>query len=134
MVYHGHGLAPWADDHVRGTFIDLRESVTAAIRTVEPHVEDFDTIVVQGVSGMSIGFPLALALGVDIVVVRKAGEDNHSSKKTAGVYLGGRRCLFVDDFVSGGTTKERVRAEVNRERGLMVAQYTSREDEYRTLL
>jgi adenine/guanine phosphoribosyltransferase-like PRPP-binding protein len=130
MIYHS---VTYSADTTAGTFRDLREAVLRAIRTVEPHVEEFDTIAVQGVSGMSIGFPLALALGKEIVVVRKQHEldgASHSSSLVAGGHVGGKRCLFVDDFVSMGDTRNRVTKAIEAKGGKVTRQYLSREDWY----
>ena len=137
MVYHTTeynlgGTGTW------GTFDDLKPAVTRAIREVEDRADEFDVIAVQGVSGMSVGFPLACAIGKPIVVVRKDFEiengNSHSYDRLIGVRsLKGKRCLFVDDFVSMGGTRARVRQAVEADGGKLVAQYMGRENTY-TLL
>lgn len=137
MIYHTVDTAEYGvPDNPYGTFRDLRQAVTKAIRACEQKVKKFDVIVVQGTSGMSLGFPLALALDVDIVVVRKASEkeDSHwGSNPLTGVSVDHKRCLFVDDFVSGGATRQRVRQAVELKGGKLVAQYTSRDDSFTAL-
>ena len=130
MIYHTtDSTIAYEPGSSYGTFRDLSSAVLRAVRTVEERVDEFDIIAVQGASGMSIGFPLALAIGKDIVVVRKPGEDNHChNEPITGSDVRGRRVLFVDDFVSGGTTRSRVRGAVERAGGRVVAEYTSRED------
>ncbi len=130
MIYHTtDGTVAYDEGSSYGTFRDLGAAVLRAVRTVEARRDEFDIIAVQGASGMSLGFPLALKLAVDIVVVRKPGEDNHCGKEEiTGVPVEGKRVLFVDDFISGGTTRARVRHAVERARGTVVAEYTSRED------
>ena len=125
MIYHGIR----ADEGGRGTFKDLEDEVVAAVRQCEG--KKFDVIAVQGVSGMSLGFPLALRLGKDIIVVRKRSDISHSDPETiTGVIVRGKRCLFVDDFVSCGNTRRRVREAIEKEGGKLVAEYTAREDAY----
>ena len=131
MIYHTADDGPQAYEEGTsyGSFRDLPQAVTRAVRTIEPRLKEFDMIAVQGVSGMSLGFPLALKLGVDIVVVRKPGDDNHcGGERITGTKVSRKRCLFVDDFVSGGTTRNRVREALRKEGGRLVAEYTSRDD------
>lgn len=108
MIYH-HGPHP-------ESFDDLRQVVNTAARTLKPHVDEFDTIAVTGVSGAAVGFPLALKLKKSVVFVRKNSDtDHHSmgrSRRIAGWASLGERALFVDDFVSSGTSRERVRSAV----------------------
>lgn len=130
MIYHTTDGSMYGVDSAYGSFRDLKSAVLRAIRTCEGR--KFDTIAVQGVSGMSLGFPLALALDVDIVVVRKPGEECHDKPGLIGD-VEGKRCLFVDDFVSGGSTRSRVRHAVEKGCGQLVAEYTSRDDSYRKL-
>ena len=131
MIYHTTEFRPDGGG-TWGTFDDLSATVVRAIRTVEDRCREFDYIAVQGTSGMSIGFPLALALGKPIVVVRKDYEitgGSHSSDRLCGAKsLKGKRCLFVDDFVSMGSTRACVRKAVEADGGKLVAEYMSRED------
>ncbi len=68
---------------------------------------DFDTIVGTGFSGGVVIPALAMALGVNYVLIRKDTDDSHHG---AGRMLGtlGKRWLFVDDFTSSGSTRRRV--------------------------
>lgn len=68
---------------------------------------DFDTIVGTGFSGGVVIPALAMALGKNYVLIRKDTDDSHHG---AGRMLGtlGKRWLFVDDFVSSGSTRTRV--------------------------
>lgn len=128
MIYHT------TDDYEPGssygTFRDLDSCVLRAVRRIERFTEQrFDMIAVQGVSGMSLGFPLALKLGMDIVVVRKPGEDNHcGSDPFTGSSPKGKKCLFVDDFISNGSTRQRVRTAIENAGGKITGEYTSRDD------
>lgn len=134
MIYHSvdYAKGTW------GTFDDLPEAVMEAVRAVEPHLSEFDVIAVQGTSGMCIGFPLSLKIDKPIVVVRKPDEDSHGCRGeviNAGALKVGRRnarCLFVDDFVSTGGTRSRVREAVEAKGAKVVAQFMSR-DGYTTL-
>ena len=68
---------------------------------------DFDTLVGTGFSGGVVIPSLALALGKKFVLIRKETDDSHHGK---GRLLGelGSRWIFVDDFVSSGSTRKRV--------------------------
>lgn len=72
---------------------------------------DFDTIVGTGFSGGVVIPALALALGKNYVLIRKEGDDSHHG---GGRLIGtlGERWLFVDDFVSSGATRDRVKEKV----------------------
>lgn len=68
---------------------------------------DFDTLVGTGFSGGVVIPALALALGKKYVLIRKEDDDSHHG---GGLLIGslGERWLFVDDFVSSGSTRDRV--------------------------
>lgn len=107
MIYHTTDTSDSTADY--NSFRDLAKTVRASVEKIAPHVADFDSIIVTGVSGAAVGFPVALALGVPIAVLRKGTEDTHGSP---GEIVGrgdlGERVLFLDDFVSQGTTRATV--------------------------
>lgn len=113
MIYHEHKSG------AMNTFRDLEQEVAKAERVIRPHRRKFSCIVATGVSGMSLGFPLALRLGLPIVIVRKRehpDEATHSGLTLQGSRDLGDRPLWVDDFVSSGRTLRRVqRALVRRD-------------------
>lgn len=136
MVYHSTTLPTPEEGFVSGSFSDLREAVLKAVRLCETddRLKKFDIIAVTGISGQAVGFPLALALGKEIVVLRK--NDDRSCHGEAGELIGarrvnGKRVLFVDDFVSMGRTRTRVREAIEENGGKLVAQCTN--DGYETL-
>ena len=62
-------------------------------------------IVMRGISGMSVGFPLAAQYGCPYVVQRKNGEDCHSGPVVGAIPDGnGGTVVIIDDFVSSGET------------------------------
>lgn len=89
---------------------------------------EFDTLVGTGFSGSIVIPALALAMEKKFVLIRKETDDSHHGK---GRLLGqlGHRWIFVDDFVSSGTTRKRViekiefSAEVTSATTKMVGQY-----------
>jgi adenine/guanine phosphoribosyltransferase-like PRPP-binding protein len=90
---------------------DLRDVVNAVIAGLQPHLAGFDSIAVRGVSGIVVGAPVALALGKPLVVVRKP-TDNAHSRRHVNVAQAGARYVFLDDFVSTGTTRDAVTAGI----------------------
>lgn len=122
MIYHDgssdfHGL----ERVVRQTTADLRE-----IR------DEFDAIIVTGVSGLVVGSPVALRLRKPLLVLRKPSteEESHGYGNEllnwAAVRGTERRVVFLDDFISMGDTFHRcVDAVENiRTKGQLVAEYT----------
>jgi adenine/guanine phosphoribosyltransferase-like PRPP-binding protein len=111
MIYRGN------------TLDDLESKVRAASKALKPHLAEFDSIVVQGCSGMLVGAPLALRLKKPLIVVRKRGESRHSCEDVINWPNIGKNCLFVDDFVAGGATRRRCEMAVRRRGGRIVASY-----------
>ena len=72
---------------------------------------DFDTLVGTGFSGGVVIPALAMAMNKDFLLIRKETDDSHHGK---GKMLGrlGQRWIFVDDFVSSGRTRSRVKEKV----------------------
>lgn len=70
---------------------------------------DFDTVAVSGHSGVIFGSALAIAMDKKLVIVRKKSdkENSHSWLYVEGEI--GKKYIVVDDFISSGTTRERVR-------------------------
>lgn len=84
---------------------DLPEVIETAKKALKD--VDFDTLVGTGFSGSIVIPSLALALGKNFVLIRKETDDSHHGK---GRLVGelGEKWIFVDDFVSSGTTRMRV--------------------------
>lgn len=77
---------------------------------------DFDTLVGTGFSSGVVIPALALRMKKKFVLIRKDNDDSHHG---SGRFLGemGDRWLFVDDFISSGTTRDRVIKKVLDWRG-----------------
>lgn len=106
-------------------FDDLAAVVEQTTRALRPHVGRFDSIVVTGVSGMAVGFPVSLALGVPLVVRRKDFEDSHGIRgELINRHRLGKRVLFLDDVVSTGQTYARCADTVKRAGAMIVGAYT----------
>ncbi|HEY6021002.1 MAG TPA: phosphoribosyltransferase [Candidatus Paceibacterota bacterium] len=88
-------------------------TVDKCIRALAESRIDYDTIVVQGISGMLIGPMLAAFTGKNLLIVPKPDDThNHRGHGPVGTIEG--RWIFVDDFISTGATHNRVREEVSR--------------------
>lgn len=74
---------------------------------------DFDTLVGTGFSGALVVPALAMWMDKDFLLVRKDHDDSHHSGRLVGNL--GERWIFVDDFISSGTTLERVESRILRE-------------------
>jgi adenine/guanine phosphoribosyltransferase-like PRPP-binding protein len=74
-------------------------------------------IVSTGISGNTFASILAYELDLDLVIVRKAGESSHASKRVEGLCIGDNvenRLIIVDDFIDTGDTIKRIILEVNK--------------------
>lgn len=99
MIYSGHQY------HLD----DLATTVAIATDNLLAHLSEFDFIVVTGVSGTIVGAPVAIALCVPLVVIRKKDDTSHDSQDVVNYGQAIGRYLFLDDFVSAGTTLNYVR-------------------------
>lgn len=85
----------------------LKGRIQAVVDALTPELDKFDSIAFTGMSGALIGPPVALALGKEVIMVRKKGHGSHSSYKVEGNY-GSKRYIMVDDGRSTGGTEEHV--------------------------
>ncbi len=97
---------------------DLEEVVNETILKMKRRIDEFDSIVVRGVSGVVVGAPVAIALHKPLVVIRKPDEQSHDG---ASVVINrrnlGRWSVFLDDFRSTGDTEYVVRKAIELEAG-----------------
>lgn len=90
------------------SFIDpakLEVQVDLCIRALSPQLEKFDSIAFSGMSGALIAPPVAMALGKELIMVRKEGQSTHSSRIVEGNYAS-RKYIIVDDFRASGATED----------------------------
>jgi hypothetical protein len=87
---------------------NLARTVRVAARHIRESEIEYDSICVQGMSGVIVGAPLALRLRKPLVVVRKDGEKRHSHEDVINYLRIGDAWLFVDDFIDSGATLRRV--------------------------
>jgi adenine/guanine phosphoribosyltransferase-like PRPP-binding protein len=111
---------------------DLAETVQKTIRALVPHLGEFDSIAVQGTSGLLIGAPVALKLDKALVIVREDAElqcwHSHDVENAANA---GERVLFLDDQISSGATLRDVKDKLAKHtHGQVTATYLYQYDEY----
>jgi len=111
---------------------DLSETVQKTASALKPHASEFDSIAVQGTSGLLIGSPVSLMLGKPLVIVREDTElrcwHSHDVENAANA---GSRVLFLDDQISSGTTLRDVQAKLRKHTdGRVAATYLYQYDEY----
>jgi adenine/guanine phosphoribosyltransferase-like PRPP-binding protein len=69
-----------------------------------------DAVVVTGTSGMSVAFALRMITDIPTMILRKPGEDSHSSDRCAmGLKsIDINRYIILDDFTDSGSTINRI--------------------------
>src|SRR5258708_3313379 len=75
---------------------------------------DYDTMIGTGLSGSLVIPVLAGALDKHFAIVRKEPSQHDSSRIVGKI---GHRWIFVDDFVSSGETRNKVKGAVSVETG-----------------
>lgn len=127
MIYHGRRAhTPNLDG--------LTEEVYRATQALTPLYGKYDGLVAQGMSGVIPAVPVSLALHVDLVVVRKHTDRCHETRHiNLDLVTPGSRWIFIDDFISMGTTRTRVQQAIAAKGGHVVGQYMCREREFTPL-
>lgn len=126
MIYHrnsGDGYVPNLDG--------LQDEIDTAVHMLKDAT--FDGIVVRGMSGVVPGVPVALALGKPLAILRKPDEDRHAHEAwiNESKITPDSTWLFLDDFVSGGSTREAVVSAIASKGARVVSQYMTRDCEIR---
>jgi orotate phosphoribosyltransferase-like protein len=82
--------------------------IKKSVSILKPKINDFDTIVCSGISGLLIAPIVADKLKKDLVIVRKPRreESRYSHNDVEGVKPG--RYIIVDDLISSGNTITRI--------------------------
>lgn len=111
---------------------DLPTVVRQTVDALAPHADEFDSIAVQGTSGLVIGAPVALGMRKPLVIVREDAElQCHHSKDVENARNAGERVLFLDDQISSGATLADVRRKLrDHTHGHVVATYLYQYNEY----
>ncbi len=95
-------------------FFDLekrKKLIDISVNLLLPFVNQFEAIVVRGVSGISVGSILAHLLDKPLVIIRK-DESAHSNLKYEGP-TDFSKYLIVDDFYSTGDTLRKIKEQVS---------------------
>ena len=92
----------------RSDLDELQKCVDVVAKQLRPMLHEIDCLVVQGVSGLLVGAPVALKLKVPIVIVRKANDKSHDQRTVLNAGALGRYNVFLDDFRSSGRTERAV--------------------------
>jgi hypothetical protein len=99
VIYSGH----------HGYLDDIAATVREVELRLRPHKQRFDFMAVTGMSGALVGSPVSIRLHKPLVVLRKEGEACHSRQDLINCAAVSGRYLILDDFVSFGTTYDRIR-------------------------
>ncbi len=91
-----------------GAFRDSSKLIDSAKKALAN--VDYDTMIGTGLSGALVIPILARAMGKHFAIIRKPGDSRHAYQQFEGEI--GDRYVFVDDFVSSGETRDRVRTVV----------------------
>jgi len=97
--------------YLKDAFAPTKEMVGVA-RDMLKGVE-YDTLIGTGLSGALVIPIIARALRKNYAIVRKGRDGTHSRNKIEGRI--GERWVFVDDLISTGNTRSRVKAAVKKE-------------------
>ena len=87
--------------HDPDIFADIVEKAVQCLQNIA-----FDTIVFRGFSGAVVGPTVALRLGIPWVLVRKTGDNTHSSRMIEGNVTGDY--IIIDDFIDTGDTIDKI--------------------------
>jgi adenine/guanine phosphoribosyltransferase-like PRPP-binding protein len=102
MIYSGH----------IGYLDDISHTVRQTTETLRPFKSRFDCIVATGMSGALVASPVAIRLHRPLVILRKPSDDCHDGSDIINPGGIGKRWLFLDDFMSLGSTFRRVRGRM----------------------
>ena len=115
---------------------DLPKTVLQAMDTLEPRLDEFDSIVTEGISGLTIAAPVAVLLNKPLVIVRKSMRDAcwHVSE-VENARNAGRRCLFFDDHIDLGRTFRHVTVKLREHAPLtrVACTYEAQYDRFRLI-
>lgn len=109
-----------ASTHMEYAFLYASRNIIIEkiIKALTPKIKKFDSIVVSGYSMALIGSIVAHALKKNIVLVRKAGDNAHTTYVTEGLLK--QRCVYIDDLVATGDTFQYVNKYLKEIKGKIV--------------
>lgn len=104
--------AVFSHERIRRVVDDLSLAIPALMQ-----LHEADTIVVSGKSGISAGFAALTRINFPLAVVRKPGENSHGSLIEGTDQHDMRRYIILDDFVSSGSTVDRIVEDIDKRAG-----------------
>jgi adenine/guanine phosphoribosyltransferase-like PRPP-binding protein len=104
-------VAQFRTGYLDQAFVNVDEVIRDAKRSLRR--VDHDTLVGTGFSGGLVVPMLARELGKNFVLIRKPRDNSHHSGQMVGLL--GERWVFVDDFISSGRTRDRVKRIVKKQ-------------------
>lgn len=99
-------------DYLRNALFNRPAILARAAETLKKEAPEFDTIVGTGFSGALVIPELAGLMEKHFLLVRKDLSDASTHSPFAAEGALGRRWLFVDDKITSGATRNRVRAVI----------------------
>lgn len=90
----------------------FRLAVRLLTKELRKHKDEFDTIVIRGISGALIGPVVAYNLEKPLTVIRK--EPSHTTRIMEGNYAL-KNYIIIDDFVESGSTLTTIVREVKEQ-------------------
>lgn len=109
MKVHAHYSGSMFD---RSILVQRRDDLVLALGSIMRQT-NADCLFVTGKSGIAMAFALLTEYSVPIITVRKPDERSHGVMFEGPTDYEPKRYLILDDFVSSGTTVERVMAQVH---------------------
>jgi orotate phosphoribosyltransferase len=91
----------------------LRKVIKNLVKVIKEKVgvDNFDAIAYRGMSGAGVATAVGFLLGKPLIMVRKNGENSHSSMKIEGAIYS-ERIIVVDDCIATGSTLMRTVREI----------------------
>jgi adenine/guanine phosphoribosyltransferase-like PRPP-binding protein len=99
--------------HIK-TYLDgenLRQITENVIETVAKFANGFEAIAFRGVSGSLVAPAVAMALGKNLIVVRKSIKDSHADYLVEG-HTKAQKYIIIDDIISSGKTIKAIRNNI----------------------
>ena len=139
MIYDSLKTEDGKVDYAAYSLDDLDDTCRRTYNALREIRDEFDSIIVTGMSGVVVGVPVALKLEKPVVIVRK-GKDKDDSHQFSGQidvagtrvinrYRIGKRTVIVDDFRSSGETEFRLIDAAKSMGAATVATYWYRDNE-----
>ena len=90
---------------------NYKQYMAKAIRILMARRSEFDAIAFTGLSGALAAIPLAHALDIPMIAVRKSREVNHSGRGVEGC-SSAKRYVIIDECIASGSTVARIQRAI----------------------